>query len=213
MTKIMAVILVPVLAILGITASANTSQSQDAKSVAIDATKYATYSYQSVRDQQRRREVIQQRASREIHRAQVKIEQQRRAKAKARAEARAQRAQAKAATQAQAQASVSAQTYTSVSGNRKIGQQIMLARGWDMSQWPCLDSLWTRESGWSTAAYNSSSGAYGIPQALPGDKMAVAGSNWRTDPATQINWGLSYIGGRYGTPCGAWYHSQSYGWY
>ena len=58
-------------------------------------------------------------------------------------------------------------------------------------------------------AYNASSGAYGIPQSLPGSKMASAGADWETNPATQITWGLGYIGGRYGTPCGAWDHSES----
>ena len=72
--------------------------------------------------------------------------------------------------------------------------------------------LWNRESGWRTTAQNSS-GAYGIPQALPGSKMASAGADWRTNAATQIKWGLGYISGRYGTPCGAWGHSQSTGWY
>ena len=66
--------------------------------------------------------------------------------------------------------------------------------------------------GWRVNAANSS-GAYGIPQALPGSKMASAGADWQTNPATQIAWGLGYIAGRYGTPCGAWDHSESNGWY
>jgi hypothetical protein len=73
--------------------------------------------------------------------------------------------------------------------------------------------LWNKESGWRVNAYNSGSGAYGIPQALPGSKMASAGADWQTNAATQIKWGLGYIKGRYGTPCGAWGHSQSVGWY
>ena len=81
------------------------------------------------------------------------------------------------------------------------------------TQYPCLDSLWTRESNWTTTSENKSSGAYGIPQALPGDKMAPYGSDWRTNPKPQIEWGLSYIKGRYGSPCGAWDHSQATGWY
>ena len=85
--------------------------------------------------------------------------------------------------------------------------------GWGMDQWSCLDSLWQRESNWNPYAQNSSSGAYGIPQSLPGSKMASAGSDWQTNPATQIKWGLGYIDGRYGSPCGAWAHSQSVGWY
>lgn len=96
---------------------------------------------------------------------------------------------------------------------RQIGQQMAAARGWTSSEWSCLESLWTKESGWNASASNPSSGAYGIPQALPGSKMASAGSDWQSNPATQIEWGLGYIEGRYGTPCGAWGHSQSVGWY
>ncbi|CAM3422982.1 G5 domain-containing protein [Occultella aeris] len=96
---------------------------------------------------------------------------------------------------------------------RGIAQQMVTARGWDSSQWSCLDLLWQRESNWNPYAQNPSSGAYGIPQSLPGSKMASAGSDWQTNPATQITWGLNYIAGRYGTPCGAWGHSQSVGWY
>lgn len=87
------------------------------------------------------------------------------------------------------------------------------ARGWGEDQYSCLVSLWSRESGWRVNAMNSSSGAYGIPQALPGSKMATAGSDWETNAATQIEWGLGYISGRYGTPCGAWAHSEDIGWY
>ena len=96
---------------------------------------------------------------------------------------------------------------------RSIAQELLAARGWGSDQWSCLDSLWQRESNWNPHAQNPSSGAYGIPQSLPGSKMASAGSDWRTNPATQITWGLNYISGRYGTPCGAWGHSQSVGWY
>lgn len=85
--------------------------------------------------------------------------------------------------------------------------------GWGDDQFSCLVSLWTRESGWSVAALNASSGATGIPQALPGEKMAIAGADWATNPATQIAWGLSYISSSYGTPCAAWGHSESYNWY
>jgi hypothetical protein len=99
------------------------------------------------------------------------------------------------------------------SGNREIGCALMLDRGFEISQFPCLNKLWDKESGWNHRAYNESSGAYGIPQALPGSKMATAGDDWRTNPATQIKWGLSYIKGRYGTPCDAWAHSQAVGWY
>jgi hypothetical protein len=93
-----------------------------------------------------------------------------------------------------------------------IAQTMVAARGWDTSQYNCLVSLWNRESGWNVYAYNPS-GAYGIPQALPGSKMATAGADWQTNPATQITWGLNYITGSYGTPCGAWAHSQADNWY
>lgn len=81
------------------------------------------------------------------------------------------------------------------------------------SQWGCLDQLWNRESGWLYDAENPYSGAYGIPQALPGDKMASAGADWQTNPATQIKWGLGYIQSIYGTPCGAWDFEEANGYY
>ena len=87
------------------------------------------------------------------------------------------------------------------------------AYGWGSAQYDCLVRLWNRESGWRADAYNASSGAYGIPQSLPGSKMAAAGADWRTNAATQVNWGLSYISARYGSPCGAWAHSEAYNWY
>ncbi len=93
-----------------------------------------------------------------------------------------------------------------------IAHGMVLARGWDESQYSCLVALWNRESHWNVYASNAS-GAYGIPQALPGSKMAAFGADWATNPATQIAWGLGYVQGRYGTPCGAWAHSQATGWY
>lgn len=94
-----------------------------------------------------------------------------------------------------------------------IARDMLAGAGWGDDQWGCLYNLWQRESGWSVSASNGSSGAYGIPQALPGSKMASAGSDWQTSAATQISWGFGYIKGRYGTPCGAWAHSESSGWY
>jgi hypothetical protein len=99
------------------------------------------------------------------------------------------------------------------SGNRKIGCAILLDRGFGLDQMPCLDRLFKKESGWNHKARNNSSGAYGIPQALPGSKMKSAGADWKTNPATQIKWGIGYIKGRYKSPCGAWSHSQRVGWY
>ncbi|NLI04468.1 MAG: DUF348 domain-containing protein [Actinomycetaceae bacterium] len=97
--------------------------------------------------------------------------------------------------------------------SRAIAAEMVAARGWSESEFACLDTLWQRESGWNHLAMNPYSGAYGIPQSLPGSKMASAGADWQTNPATQIAWGLSYISGRYGTPCGALSHSYSVGWY
>ncbi len=94
-----------------------------------------------------------------------------------------------------------------------IAYEMVTGRGWGDDQFACLVALWKKESGWRVNAYNRSSGAYGIPQALPGNKMASAGADWETNPATQISWGIGYIKGRYGTPCGAWDHSQRKGWY
>ena len=97
--------------------------------------------------------------------------------------------------------------------NQRIGKELAAARGWDGRQWNCLRDLWIKESGWSTRSSNASGTAWGIPQALPGSKMAKFGSDWRTNPVTQIKWGLHYIDNRYGNPCSAWNHFQNHNWY
>ena len=96
---------------------------------------------------------------------------------------------------------------------RTVARSMVAARGWGSGQFSCLNSLWNKESNWKVSADNPTSSAYGIPQALPGSKMASAGRDWRTNPATQIEWGLEYIADRYGTPCAAWGHSQRNNWY
>jgi hypothetical protein len=96
---------------------------------------------------------------------------------------------------------------------RDIAMTMLADYGWSSSEFSCLDQLYLHESGWNPAAANPSSGAYGIPQALPGDKMASAGSDWQTNPATQLAWGLSYIQDRYGSPCGAWSFWESNNFY
>jgi hypothetical protein len=93
-----------------------------------------------------------------------------------------------------------------------IAYNLLASFGFSTSQFGCLNDIWTRESGWRYNAENAS-GAYGIPQALPGSKMATYGSDWQTNPATQIKWGLNYIKSRYGSPCQAWAVWQSQGWY
>lgn len=85
--------------------------------------------------------------------------------------------------------------------------------GWGQSQFQCLDNLWERESNWRTNATNPSSGAYGIAQALAPSRYGDVASDWLTNYRTQVTWGLGYIHGRYGSPCGAWEHSQTIGWY
>jgi len=98
-------------------------------------------------------------------------------------------------------------------GAKAYAQGVLAARGQGADQYSCLVQLWNRESGWRTGATNPSSGAYGIPQALPGSKMASSGLDWRTNPRTQVDWGVGYISSVYGTPCAAWDHSNRKGWY
>ena len=94
-----------------------------------------------------------------------------------------------------------------------IAEALLPTYGFDSSQMSCLIPLWMGESGWRWNAENASSGAYGIPQSLPGAKMASVAGDWRTNPVTQIKWGLEYIKASYGSPCGAWGFKQGHGWY
>lgn len=96
---------------------------------------------------------------------------------------------------------------------REIAKSMLPAYGWGSGEYTCLDYLWISESDWDPSAENSTSGAYGIPQSLPPAKMARAGADWRTNPATQIEWGLRYIDLSYGTPCSAWSFKQANNWY
>ena len=96
---------------------------------------------------------------------------------------------------------------------QQIAATMLGSFGWSASEFGCLDPLWEHESGWSVTADNVGTGAYGIPQALPGSRMASAGPDWQTDAATQIKWGLEYIKDTYGSPCAAWDHEQATGWY
>jgi len=95
------------------------------------------------------------------------------------------------------------------SGNKKVGCSVLVGMGFGLDQMPCLEKLWDKESGWNPKAANPS-GAYGIPQALPGSKMASAGADWKTNPETQVRWGLGYIKGKYTNPCGAWNYWNSH---
>ena len=96
---------------------------------------------------------------------------------------------------------------------RTIARAMLPDFGFGSDQFSCLDSLYVSESDWNVHADNPSSSAYGIPQALPGSKMATAGSDWENNAATQIRWGLGYIKSSYGTPCSAWSFKQGHNWY
>jgi hypothetical protein len=98
-------------------------------------------------------------------------------------------------------------------GAKAYALEQVTAQGWNYNEYSCLVKLWERESNWRHTAENKSSGAYGIPQSLPASKMASAGPDWRTNPETQIRWGISYIKGRYKVPCAALAHSDKHNWY
>ncbi|MGC4886996.1 transglycosylase SLT domain-containing protein [Micromonospora sp. DT227] len=189
----------------------------------VDRTEYI---YQRERQADHRLQSSKQRAAEYQAKLRAKAaakEAAERAKAAERAAAnrKKERAEAEAKAKAEAESEAKAKPYdgpipascAEYSGNRKVGCAVMLDKGFGIDQFPCLDKLWTKESGWNPKASNSSSGAYGIPQAVPGSKMGSVADDWRTNPATQITWGLGYIKGRYDTPCGAWQQSQSEGWY
>ena len=99
-------------------------------------------------------------------------------------------------------------------GAKQVAEIILSEEyGFGESQFACLDSLWTRESHWNYKAHNYRSGAHGIAQALPAEKMSVVGTDWRTNPVTQIRWGIRYITMRYDTPCKAWSFFKSRNYY
>ena len=127
--------------------------------------------------------------------------------------AQRQAAKKAAAKKAAATKAAAAQSRAASGSPQQVAEAMLGSFAWSSSQFSCLDPLWAHESGWSVAAYNADSGAFGIPQALPGSRMASAGPDWQTDAATQIRWGLEYIKGTYGSPCGAWAHEEATGWY
>ena len=99
-------------------------------------------------------------------------------------------------------------------GAKKVAKAILIDEyGFSVKQYDCLNQLWTQESSWNYKARNKKSGAHGIPQALPASKMSVVGTDWRTNPVTQIRWGLRYISIRYETPCKAWAKHKRSNWY
>lgn len=132
------------------------------------------------------------------------------AAAKARA---AEQAAAEAEAERRRQAAVEQASRDAQRDPRGVARMLVAERGWSGEQFSCLDQLWTKESGWKYTADNPTSSAYGIPQALPGSKMSSFGADWRTNPVTQIKWGLDYIDRVYGSPCAAWAKSRSSNWY
>ena len=139
------------------------------------------------------------------------------AKAAAAKKAAAKKAAAKKAAAAKATAARTAAAVpagcSGYSGNQRIACSLLPSFGFPTSEMASLVPMWTKESGWNQRALNAGSGAYGIPQALPGSKMASAGSDWATSAKTQIRWGLGYIRSTYGSPSQAWSFWQSNGWY
>ena len=99
-------------------------------------------------------------------------------------------------------------------GAKKVARSILMDEyGFTEKEYKCLNRLWTKESNWNYKSRNKKSGAHGIPQALPASKMNVVSTDWRTNPVTQIRWGLRYISIRYETPCKAWAKHKRSNWY
>jgi hypothetical protein len=154
-----------------------------------------------------------------VQRSKIKANQKAKAAAAAKREAEAKAAAAKAKAEALAAAEAAAKAVNEqgykpgTDDPRDIARQILKNKfGYGADQYSCFNNIIIRESNWSVTAANPS-GAYGIPQALPGSKMASVGDDWRTNPATQITWGIQYMKSRYGSPCGAWGFKSSHGWY
>ncbi|MFF6906000.1 transglycosylase SLT domain-containing protein [Streptomyces sp. NPDC012389] len=138
--------------------------------------------------------------------AEAKAEAERRAAEKAKKE--------KEAAERASRSSVRDASSFSAQGSYTVAQVQAMARQMvPADQFQCFSNIVNHESTWNYRATNPSSGAYGLMQALPGHKMASAGADWQTNPATQIKWGLSYMDSRYGSPCGAWSFWQANNWY
>jgi hypothetical protein len=144
--------------------------------------------------------------------AQQQAAQQQQAQQQAAAQASASASQSQSSTSTSTSQGASSGSVSDSGSPQQIAQGMLASYGWS-GQFSCLDSLWQQESDWSVTASNPGSGAYGIPQALPGSKMASAGADWQTNAATQITWGLQYIQSTYGSPCAAWSHEEADGWY
>ncbi len=209
-------VIVPAAIVAGLTAS-GASAGNSSSLTAMDGARTATPAHPDVGvplTGVARREVATLGASR-VRAERAAASQAARRAARRAAELRAQQAAAAAAAPSPSPSSQSpGGSAPQPSGNpQQIASAMLGSYGWSSSEFGCLVSLWNVESGWNVYASNPSSGAYGIPQALPGSKMASAGPDWQSNAATQIRWGLGYIKSLYGSPCGAWAHEQANGWY
>ena len=152
--------------------------------------------------------------------ARLAAEEEARRKAEEEAQRAREEAERKAQEEAERKAREEEAARAAISSNQSVAALQEYARdlvinsyGWTNDDFIALVNLWNKESGWNISCYNSSSGAYGIPQSLPGNKMATEGDDWQYNGETQIRWGLKYIQGRYGSPSGAWSHFLSHNWY
>jgi hypothetical protein len=188
------------------------SASADTLTFAVDGLTSSTSTEQSKTEQE---DAIRVAADRSASNAQRSAAAARNAEVeKARAAVLAK--QRKAAAEQAARSAERKRIIANAQDDPKAVARILLPEyGFSQGQWPCLDQLWIGESDWRWFVANPSSGAYGIPQSLPGSKMAAEGADWRTNPVTQIRWGLDYIRKSYGTPCNAldMWNSRSPHWY
>lgn len=188
------------------------SASAEPLTFAVDGITSSTSTEQTQTEQADAARVAADRSAANAQRSVAAARSAEREKVKAAAVAKAR----KAAADKAAQAAQRKRVIASAQKNPKAAARLLLPEyGFSQAQWPCLERLWIGESGWNYKAENSSSGAYGIPQSLPARKMASVAADWRTNPVTQIKWGLNYIKLSYGTPCNAldFWNAQSPHWY
>ncbi len=186
--------------------------SADTLTFAVDGVTSSTSTEQTKTEQADAVRVAADRSATNAQRSVAAARSAERAKVKAAALAKARKAAAERAAAAAKRKRVIANAQRDPKAAARV---LMPDYGFSQSQWGCLERLWIGESGWNYKAENASSGAYGIPQSLPGRKMATVAGDWRTNPVTQIKWGLNYIKLSYGTPCNALsqWNARSPHWY
>lgn len=184
----------------------------EAMTFAVDGLAASTSSEQLEAEQEDAARVAADRSATNTQRSVLAAREAERARAAAAAALAQRKAKAKAAARAAERKRIVA---NAKKDPKAAARQLMPEFGFGQGQWSCLDRLWIGESGWKWNAENPSSGAYGIPQSLPARKMATMGADYRTNPVTQIRWGLDYIKKSYGTPCNALskWNSRSPHWY